>query len=311
MILCVSLSPAWDVTYGLDRLTPGQTHRVTDHRRRAGGKGANVARVLVQLGDQPHLLAPLGGPSGDGFVGELVEAGIAVTRAPCRQPIRTSVVIQDPRTTTVVNEPGAFLATEDWENLVARACGLLPGAEVLVLTGSLPPGAPDDAYAVLTNHGRRAGTPVLLDAGGMALGAALAAGPDLVKPNVHELAEHTGSPIGTVDELLSAAGRLLDQGARSALVSRGEAGLVAVDRTTAVSVRLASTLQGNPTGAGDALTAAVAQGLASRRPLREVVERAVAVAAASVTRPQAGETDLALASRLRPEVRVEELTWAW
>ena len=44
MIGTVTLNLALDVTYAVDELVVGGSHRVGDVRMRAGGKGVNVAR---------------------------------------------------------------------------------------------------------------------------------------------------------------------------------------------------------------------------------------------------------------------------
>ena len=46
MILTLTPNPAVDITWHVDQLTPGTTHRVPPAVARAGGKGLNVARVL-------------------------------------------------------------------------------------------------------------------------------------------------------------------------------------------------------------------------------------------------------------------------
>ena len=52
MILAVCLNPALDVTYHVDVLVPGATHRVRSVRERAGGKASTAAHVLAQLGEE-------------------------------------------------------------------------------------------------------------------------------------------------------------------------------------------------------------------------------------------------------------------
>ena len=65
----------------------------------------------------------------------------------------------------------------------------------MVLSGSLPPGLPDDAYAELIAAAAAAGVPVVLDTHGAALRAGAAAGPAIVKPNLAELAALAGRPL--------------------------------------------------------------------------------------------------------------------
>jgi sugar/nucleoside kinase (ribokinase family) len=64
---------------------------------------------------------------------------------------------------------------------------------------------------------------------------------------------------------------------------------------------------GNPTGAGDALAAAVARGLRRGDDWPTCLADGVAVAAASVTLHHAGATDLELAAELLGTVQVEAL----
>src|SRR5205823_2717079 len=76
MILCVAPSPAWDVTYGVDRFREHATNRAHTVSARAGGKAVNVARVLHALGEEVTVVAPVGGPSGELFAADLSACGI-------------------------------------------------------------------------------------------------------------------------------------------------------------------------------------------------------------------------------------------
>jgi tagatose 6-phosphate kinase len=69
--------------------------------------------------------------------------------------------------------------------------------------------------------------------------------------------------------------------------------------------RLPAPLSGNPTGAGDALVAAVAAGLASGSTWQQMARDAVTWSAAAVLQPIAGEIDPEDVARLAPQVQVE------
>ena len=71
VIVTVTPNPAVDVTYGLDALRPGQVHRVRTVTTRAGGKGVNVARVLVRLGSRCAAVGLGSGPDADAVVAEI------------------------------------------------------------------------------------------------------------------------------------------------------------------------------------------------------------------------------------------------
>src|SRR2546429_457938 len=76
----------------------------------------------------------------------------------------------------------------------------LPGVEAVVLSGSLPPGLPDDYYALLMQRAREAGVPSILDTSGDALRLGIAARPLLVKPNATEAGQFLGSEIRSVED---------------------------------------------------------------------------------------------------------------
>jgi tagatose 6-phosphate kinase len=82
------------------------------------------------------------------------------------------------------------------------------------------------------------------------------------------------------------------------VASFGSAGVVAATRSGTWEARPAGPVTGNPTGAGDALVAGLARGLAHDRAAldhpEEVLRDAVALSAAAVRAPTAGEVDPAI-----------------
>jgi tagatose 6-phosphate kinase len=307
MILCVCLNPALDVTYAVTELVYGGTHRAQVVGRRAGGKALNVARVLHQLGEPVRATGLAGGADGEAVLADLADAGVAAELAPIEGQSRRTVTIYDGRHATELDEVGPVVSEAEWGSFRSLYTRLLADTTVVVLSGSQPPGIPVAAYAQLTTLAAAAGATVVLDAAGPALGAALAARPDVVKPNRLELAGIVGRPLGDLDDVLAAAGVLAEAGAGSVLVSLGADGLVALTPDGSFRARVPSPVAGNPTGAGDALAAAVARGLRRGDDWPSCLVDAVAVAAASVTADVAGVADEALAARLHPTVQLEKL----
>ena len=309
MILCVCLNPALDITYRADELVHGASHRVDVLGVRGGGKGLNVARVLAQLGEPVILTGLLGGDNGKAIGRDLDVAGIASCFMPVVEQSRRSVTVVDGRDATVLNEPGPVVAESEWQDFLAWFDDVVQHCQVVALSGSLPPGVPPDAYELLTRQARRSGAKVLVDAGGDALRAVLPAGPDIVKPNVSELRQLLGRKLGNTPEILSGAQSLRAGGAGAAVVSRGALGVVALTPDGAFTARTLKPIQGNPTGAGDALAAVLARSLLCEQPWRATLVAGVAVSAAAVTVAVAGATDLAHADRLADDIEVEELPW--
>lgn len=304
MILTVTLNAALDVTYAVDALVPHSSHRVAADRQRAGGKGINVSRVLTAL-EQPTVVTGFsGGPTGALIRAELREAGLydelVTVGGDSRRTI--TVVSREDGDATVFNEAGPPIEPIEWEVFKARYARLLRDAEVVVLSGSLPPGLPSTAYAQLIRLAAKAGAATVLDTSGPALRAALRAGPDVVKPNAAELAAVTSR-----QDIPTASAELRTMGARAVVASSGPVGLLAVTPHGIWRATPPERLAGNPTGAGDACVAALAAGLAAGAPWPGIVRDAVALSAAAVVAPVAGDFDGHTYHRLRSDVAVEEV----
>jgi 1-phosphofructokinase family hexose kinase len=283
VILTVTLNPAWDVTYPVATLRPGDTVRTGPVSGRAGGKGVNVARVLHQLGHATLATGPLGGPLAGEFRAELDRADLGHEFVGVAAPTRSTVtVVEADGRATVLAEPGPDLA-ESWPVLLARLEEQIARAELVVLAGSLPAGLPPDTYGVLVDLARRRAVMSIVDSGGDALRHAVAAGPDLVKPNREELRAATGS-----ESIVDGMCALLGAGARRVVVSAGPDGLVGATETQCWQAKPAPLAAVNATGAGDAAVAALAVGLLAEDDWPELLRRAVAWSAAAVLEPLAG-----------------------
>ncbi|MGX1270767.1 1-phosphofructokinase family hexose kinase [Streptomyces phaeoluteigriseus] len=299
MILTVTVNTALDVTYRVPALLPHATHRVTEMAERPGGKGLNVARVLAALGHEVTVTGFVGGPTGR-LVRERL-TGVTDALVPCAAPTRRTLAVVDERTgdATQFNEPGPVITPAEWSAFQDAYERLVAGADAVALCGSLPPGVPVGAYAGLVRTARAAGVPVLLDTSGEALRRAVAARPDLIKPNAEELAELTGS-----HEPLRATQDARRRGARSVVASLGPQGLVAATPEGRWRATPPARLRGNPTGAGDAVSAGLLSGLVEQLPWPRTLARAVALSAATVLSPTAGEFDRAAYEELVGRVAV-------
>ncbi|MFI5614167.1 1-phosphofructokinase family hexose kinase [Amycolatopsis sp. NPDC051903] len=284
MIVVVTPNPAVDVTYRVARHVPGETNRVLEVHRRPGGKGLNVARVLAGLAVEVRALLPLGGDAGRWVAGELA---LPHDVSPIAGETRTTVTIDGDGHPTVYTEPGPLTTDAEWARFGELLARRLVGADLLVVSGSLPRGADSGLLGDWVRAAHQLGVRVLADVSGPALLAAASAGADVVKPNLGELLEATSAG----DETAGAA-TLSRLGARLVVVSRGGDGIAAHLPDAVVEVPAVPGVAGNPTGAGDAATAGLAAALVEGVPLAEALRRAAALGAAAVLCPVAGEVDL-------------------
>ncbi len=302
MILTVTLNPALDVTYLLDRITPGASHRVQQVTEQAGGKGINVSRVLQQMGIDTKATGVLGGSTGRTVAQDLANARIAHSflTGPAETRRSTTIVERD-GTATVLNEPGpgTRIQLSLWLEFLDRVGVLTGRSDVVVLSGSLPRWAPPDAYRQLVELIHSLGRPCILDADGPALMAALPAGPDMIKPNRGELQHATAAP-----SVSAAVDTALRAGAPRVVVSDGPDGLFSFDSSSTLHVRPPTLSAVNPTGAGDAAVAALAVGLLQGDTPQQSLLRACAWSAAAVLHPVAGLIDTTILAELSAQITV-------
>ncbi|MEU8775101.1 1-phosphofructokinase family hexose kinase [Streptomyces sp. NPDC048606] len=301
MILTVTLNTALDVTHRVPRLLPHTSHRVTGVTERPGGKGLNVARVLAALGHEVTATGFAGGPTG-ALVRELLADGTGVVDAlvPCAGATRRTLAVVDETTgdTTQFNEPGPQIDPAEWAAFLHRYTELAARARAVALCGSLPPGVPVGAYALLVRAARAAGAaPVLLDTSGEALRRGVAARPEIIKPNAAELAELTGSR-----DPLPATRAARRRGAHAVVTSLGPAGLLAATPDGTWRATPPRPLSGNPTGAGDSAVAGLLSGLAEDLPWPARLTRAVALSAATVRSATAGDFDPGTYEEIAPQI---------
>ena len=287
MIVTLTPNPSVDRTVSITDLQRGEVHRATASRIDPGGKGVNISRALTAHKAPTLAVLPAGGPQGHLLAELLAEAGIAVSIVPIAGSIRANVALVEPDgTTTKINEPGPSLSGPELDALLAGAVATLAEQPSwLVGSGSLPPGVGDDLYAGLVRRCRDAGVSVAVDASGPPLRLAVAAGPDLIKPNLEELEELVGRPLGSVGDVLTAALDLVDGGVATVVVSLGGQGALLVSPSVVAQAVAPVSAPLSTVGAGDALLAGYLYATGSGATAEQALCTGVAWGAAAVSLP--------------------------
>ncbi|WP_326808302.1 1-phosphofructokinase [Streptomyces sp. NBC_01775] len=284
-VLTVTPNPSLDRTYEIPVLGRGNVLRAGGDRVDPGGKGVNVSRAVAAAGHRTVAVLPLGGPEGALLAQLLGDLGIDVAGVPVRGSTRVNISLAEPDgTLTKINAAGPDLDGDESRALLdtVAAEALSHHASWLVCCGSLPRGLDDQWYAALVTRARSAGVRVALDTSGPPLRAALAARPDVVKPNTDELAEAVGRPLATVGDAIKAAEDLREAGAGAVLASLGATGQLLVDTTGAYFATAPVASVRSDVGAGDASLAGF---LAAGGARAEALVSAVAHGAAAVQLP--------------------------
>ncbi|WP_210037137.1 1-phosphofructokinase [Pseudonocardia parietis] len=256
MFVTVTPNPSLDRTIELPHLVRGAVHRASSVRVDPGGKGVNVARALAAAGRRVVALLPAGMTPGERLAGLLEPTDVTTVTVPITEATRVNLTLVEPNgVTTKINEQGPRLSAAEAAALTDRACALGTGASWLVSCGSLPAGVDDDYHAELVRRCRRPGLRIAIDTSGTPLHHAVAAAPDLVKPNHAELTELVGRPLGSLGDVLLAARELRARGIGAVLVSLGAGGALLIDRSGEYHARTPAITVRSTVGAGDSTLA--------------------------------------------------------
>jgi 1-phosphofructokinase family hexose kinase len=296
VIVCVSPNPAIDKLFAVERLEPGEIHRPASFVRVPGGKGLNVARAAAALGGDVRAVAWLGGHHGRWIVEELEALGIPLTAVWHSGETRSCLSVADAasRSLTEFYEDASPVTGEEWTEFVERYRAAVEGASWVTVSGSLPPGCPDDGYAELARRGT-----VALDT--TQLGGAR---PALLKINAAEAAELTGrDAVASAHDLRERTGR----DGSAVVVTRGEEGAALIDPDGREWHGRLDSWGPYPVGSGDAFLAGLVVALDRGASWPDALKAALGAGAANAEVPGAGRLERDRAELLAGRARTERI----
>ncbi|MGJ3508348.1 1-phosphofructokinase family hexose kinase [Enemella sp. A6] len=285
-VVTITPAPAVDWTVRVDSFEVDGVNRIVESSREAAGKGINVSRAVRRTGISTRAIFPAGGDTGRFLVRELERLGVTPVVVDTGREVRTNITLLAPGSSTKINEPGTPLAHDHLVSLVAKGVEACRDAALIVLAGTLPAEVPTTFVTLLIEALQAQERPVWVDTSGPALTAAVAAGPALIKPNVHELAELTGRSISTFGEVAEAARTVLpDDPDAVVLASMGGDGSMLVSHHATLLARSHDIPMVNTVGAGDALLAGFAAATVEGLSPAESLARAALWGASAVASP--------------------------
>lgn len=285
MIYTVTLNPALDKTVEIPSLTVDSVNRITTMRTDPGGKGINVSKVIDKLGGKSIAIGILGGDTGRNIQTALKRMGLETDFCFVDGETRTNMKIIDPvnHTNTDINEPGVTVSKEILDALLDDLLEKISDGDIVVISGSMPKGSPEDTYYVWTKACREKGAKVILDADGALFATGVKAAPYLVKPNNHELSRFAGRTLETVEELTAEAKKLMQEyGIKKVVVSMGGDGALYVTENETIYAEGLKVPVGSTVGAGDSVVAALAVAEEKGSTLEDTVRLSTATGAANV-----------------------------
>lgn len=261
----------------------------------AAGKGVNVAKTLESLNCPVTALGFVGQDSVNLFKHlDSKHLKTSFIEVPGRTRTNLTLIdVENPKELHI-RTPGYCVTSGHQEKLIQQIKSLICKDDIVILSGSLPPGASDDFYRQLIEICHLQSAITLLDSSGVALQQGITARPYLIKPNQHELAELANQPLMTETDYLSTAKSVIDQGVQWVVVSRGSKGIIAINRTSATVISLHPSSPSAPlcsVGCGDTLLAGIAYALLNQHEPLETFCYGVACASANLTHLEPGRID--------------------
>jgi 1-phosphofructokinase family hexose kinase len=265
-MIILNPNPCFDRTLLLSRMERGAVMRCDSAQVSAGGKGINVARVARALAKPAPLLILVGDRDAEEYSELLAREGadFRVTSYAGRVRIASIYLEKDSSSITVVNEKGSAITALDWQAYLDQIKKVIKPEQIIACMGSFPTGVTEEMFISLVNLVHQNQGIFLIDTAPLFLAYALAAGADIVSPNLDEAESliygstadlFTGDNTDAQKRSKNAAVELCKMGAKIAMVTAGEAGVAIAYRDKVDFVPSAKVKVVSAVGAGDSFVA--------------------------------------------------------
>ncbi len=313
MIITVTANAAVDKTLTVPNFQTGFRHRASESLTLPGGKGVNIARVLMALGEPAVITGLVGGRAGQQIVEGLQREDFLNDFVRIGGESRTSTAVVDPTTMTQTEiiEYGPVVTAQELAAFLDKIEYLAKGARYLLLAGSLPRKVPEDFYAGVMHRVRKYRCYVVLDSAGEPLRLGMRGRPHLVCPNRREAEDLVGHEFHDDEDVVDATARICDMGARNVII-KTEHGCVArfhVGRRQRVFRGSITPVEPvvSTVGSGDAFLAGFVGARFRKLDLVECIRHGLAAGAANTLRYGAGVLDADDVRRLLDDAEAVEL----
>ncbi len=293
-ILTITLNPTVDFSTSAKRVRAGHKVRCDAPLRDPGGGGVNVARAIHILGGEARAFTAVGGHMGHILLGLLEQEGVPVHPFEVAGETRESMAVVERKSGKQYRfvMPGPRWDAPQVDRVIDDICTVVPADGYVVLSGSNPPGVPDDFPARLRRAISGTGARMIVDTSTKALRLLASTPTDppyLLRMDKAEAEDLAGAPLETVEVLTEFAKTLVARGVAQVIVlALGPKGSVLVTKDECWHAAAADVPVRSKVGAGDsfvgALTLALAQGDAPQLALQKGAAAASAAVMTDATR---------------------------
>ncbi len=288
-VLTITMNPALDVSSEANEVLTDQKVRCDKPQYDPGGGGINVARVLTRLGIEVDAEYLVGGVTGNFLMQLLKEEKMYDHPIEIKGITRENTSIIDKKTGEQYRFvfPGPQIEESEWKSVIKRVEDEISTYDIVVASGSLPPGVPTDFYSRLAKIVLDENKTYILDASGESLLAGIQNGATFIKPNQEEfdaLAERTNSK-----DHQALVKKLFSFGVENIIHTKGKDGTYLYNQFGTKEFTLPEIEVNSSIGAGDSFVGGLVAGLVEGKTIEDSI--CYGIAAASSTLKSSG-TDL-------------------
>ena len=308
-IITVTSNTAIDFFIEVESLSSQDNIQARNSFEFACGKGINVARAITSLETQVTCLGFVGNQSLQAF-NEINSPLLLADFTGVEGKTRSNITLFDSveKRETHIRTSGFTVTADNCRQLIEKLNAYIETGDIVILSGSLPGGAPMNFYQTLVELCHSNSAIPFLDSSGNSLRAGLEARPYLIKPNQQELEEIVGTALADEQAIVAAARSMIDQGIEWVYVSRAEKGVVVIGKNIALAAWV-NELPGKVVshiGCGDAMTAGLAVATLKQLGLEETIKTGISCGTANLFSMEPGrfnktlQTDILAHTEIRP-----------
>ena len=313
-IITITLNTAIDKIVEISNFKVGEVFSIDNSHSFPAGKGVNVARAITHTKIHTIALGIVGRRNYELFQ-SLSSDSLLVDLTPMDGDTRTNITIYDSinNSETHIREKGCPIGSKEIEQVIDKLHRYVESGDIVVFSGSLPNNAPIDTYFKLGTLCKELGAQVILDSSGEVMKWGLRCKPDLIKPNLQELAEIAGKTLDSEKEIVLTAKEIADKyEIPIVVVSMGKEGVLVYEHgkqhAWRANIRLPKTdIRLHSVGSGDALVGGICSSILHRKEIVEMIREGVACGVANLFTIGPGIISQQTVDELRQKVLIYQI----
>lgn len=288
-ILTLTLNPSVDLSTDVPEMKAGPKLRCAIPEIDPGGGGINVARAIRIFGGDATALVAVGGGNGTRLLSLLAQEGVRCRAFQAPGETRESLAVTDAGTGEQFRfvMPGPTWNSINVDRLIIEIVKAEPIGGFVVLSGSQPPGVPENFPSVLAEALHDHNIRLIIDTSGAPLFRLIeddSVRPYILRMDHVEAEELAGRALPTRSDTAKFARALVKRNAASVVIlARGAEGNVLVDATHALHCTAAKVPVVSTVGAGDSFVGALVLALSLGEDFATALQSGAIAASSAVT----------------------------